>query len=119
MLFRSSESEKKAVVNDEDGQPLSSTALEHYHLNRFRCRNCDTIFCTGCKKIPYHLGYTCDSWDAFQKSDRHCVICNKAVPPTAKPYVQGGDNNEPEEEAEEPAEDEGKGKEKVKVNTAP
>lgn len=31
-------------------------ALAHYHEFRFRCRLCDTIFCSACKTVPYHTG---------------------------------------------------------------
>ena len=47
------------VVKDEKGTPVTGEALKHYLENRFRCRNCSTIFCSQCYQRPYHLGYTC------------------------------------------------------------
>jgi hypothetical protein len=34
--------------------------VEHYTKYRFRCRACNTEFCTGCRKAPYHKGRTCE-----------------------------------------------------------
>jgi hypothetical protein len=43
-------------AKDEKGQKLSSSNAEHFAKNRCRCPKCDTEFCIGCSKSPYHLG---------------------------------------------------------------
>jgi len=43
-------------ARDEKGQKLSQNNAEHFAKNRCRCPKCDTDFCIGCKKSPYHLG---------------------------------------------------------------
>ena len=43
-------------ARDEKGQKLSQSNAEHYAMNRCRCPKCDTDFCIGCSKSPYHLG---------------------------------------------------------------
>lgn len=47
------------VVKDDKGKPLTKEALDHYLEYRFRCQNCQTIFCSQCNCNPYHLGKTC------------------------------------------------------------
>ena len=58
-----------------DGQPISAAAATHKERFRFRCRRCkDTEFCAGCRAVPYHLGFTCQSFVAY-KASRQCRFC--------------------------------------------
>lgn len=41
---------------------------------RVRCRDCNTVFCADCKRVPYHKGHTCAGFVEFQKA-RHCRFC--------------------------------------------
>lgn len=41
----------------------------------YRCRECQTEFCAGCKAEPYHLGFTCESHAQYLKA-RHCRFCS-------------------------------------------
>lgn len=43
-------------VKDDEGKAIVGPALAHYHEYRFRCRVCDTIFCSACTTSPYHTG---------------------------------------------------------------
>lgn len=120
--------DKKIAVKDQEGNNLNSTALEHYHTYRyspawciihiyiykyintnhayhhtyrFRCRLCDTIFCTSCKKSPYHIGFTCQQFQLYGEAEKRCLICSDPLPPTAWPYEEtedDGDDASPPEE---------------------
>jgi hypothetical protein len=65
---------------DDQGKPLTSAAWLHYHEHRIRCRECGTNFCGQCKRMPYHIGYTCDQYQTYQGS-RHCRFCSAALTP--------------------------------------
>lgn len=57
-----------------DGARVSKEAQMHAERHRFRCRSCDTIFCSCCGRVPYHIGFSCDTfaqWNAARK----CVYC--------------------------------------------
>jgi hypothetical protein len=74
-----------------DGQPISAAAATHKERFRFRCRRCkDTEFCAGCRAVPYHLGFTCQSFVAY-KASRQCRFCGSAVPSTSRMFLQPGD----------------------------
>jgi len=53
---------------DDNGEPIVGEALDHYFDKRFRCRFCNTVFCSGCKTIPYHLGYTCAQFQSYKSA---------------------------------------------------
>jgi E3 ubiquitin-protein ligase MYCBP2 len=40
---------------------------------------CKSEFCGLCMKIPYHLGYTCDEFEAFEKCKK-CIYCETPIP---------------------------------------
>ena len=44
---------------DVHSSPLSTQARRHRDKHRFRCNKCETVFCVGCRTVPYHLGWTC------------------------------------------------------------
>jgi len=88
--------EKSQPVNDDDGRPILGDALAHYHTYRFRCRSCSTIFCSKCKKSPYHCGYTCESFEAHGTSEKNCRCCKDDLDAKTLPYVPS-DGNEKEE----------------------
>jgi hypothetical protein len=47
------------TVMDERGHYVEGPELLHYLENRFRCQNCQSVFCCQCHLIPYHLNFTC------------------------------------------------------------
>eukprot|EP00753_Platysulcus_tardus_P014804 PLAT4540.1.p1 GENE.PLAT4540.1~~PLAT4540.1.p1 ORF type:complete len:829 (+),score=264.74 PLAT4540.1:25-2487(+) len=59
---------------DDDGKPLSADAWLHFNLHRIRCRECNKDFCASCRYAPYHKGFTCEGWLAFQAA-AHCRFC--------------------------------------------
>eukprot|EP01006_Ploeotia_vitrea_P049935 TRINITY_DN67395_c8_g1_i1.p1 TRINITY_DN67395_c8_g1~~TRINITY_DN67395_c8_g1_i1.p1 ORF type:complete len:1605 (+),score=973.64 TRINITY_DN67395_c8_g1_i1:233-5047(+) len=65
---------------DPDGNVLSAAAWQHFQEFRMRCRQCNTIFCSDCKAIPYHKGHTCAEWKQYQ-SARHCRFCDMKIGP--------------------------------------
>ena len=74
------------VVKDEKNVVMQGEPLRHYLENRFRCRNCTTIFCSQCLTSPYHLGYTCRSYlDSLHRCK--CRYCQESVPEEYSPYV--------------------------------
>ena len=40
-------------------EEMSEQAKNHYNHCRFRCRKCTETFCSECKAVPYHFGFTC------------------------------------------------------------
>ena len=50
-----------------NGKAVSSWAQVHFLRYRFRCReaNCGINFCSECKVVPYHLGYTCEEYALY------------------------------------------------------
>lgn|SRR3990167_560670 len=69
--------EYKQIYRDDDEDP-SQEAILHYQRCRIRCRNCSEEFCTECKKIPYHEGYTCAEYK-LNCSVVHCRFCDKLL----------------------------------------
>ena len=63
-------------VRTENGKLLNTSAREHYTKYRFRCPRCESIFCSSCKIIPYHLGFTCTEFDEAIKSLK-CRWCKE------------------------------------------
>lgn len=55
--------------------PLTPETIDHHSNYRFRCRNCETEFCSECSTIPYHLGFTCQTFKNY-KSAAHCRFCS-------------------------------------------
>jgi len=80
------EHELQQTVRDDHGIPLTGLPLQHYHTNRFRCRECDAIFCCLCKSIPYHVGYDCESYQQYLKADKLCHFCNTTLPEKHPPF---------------------------------
>jgi len=52
----------------------ATVADQHREEYRFRCRFCATEFCSGCLRIPYHVGYTCEGYSRYLKA-KHCRFC--------------------------------------------
>lgn len=65
-------------IFDANGKPLSQKALQHYIRCRIRCRFCCNDFCLTCKSKPYHSGYDCKGWKAYQQGKR-CRFCQTAL----------------------------------------
>ena len=55
-------------------------AAAHYAMYRTRCpvTGCNIAFCTGCSKVPYHLGYTCDEFERYQAATK-CRYCKGVI----------------------------------------
>jgi len=66
------------------GKTISAQAQAHCRACRFRCRQCDTVFCSECNAEPYHLGFTCEGYRVYLDSRkcRYCddVLNNSSVP---------------------------------------
>ena len=62
-----------------DGQEPSAEALTHFQQFRHRCRKCSEDFCSQCKKMPYHEGYTCAEYE-HDSLHAHCRFCDKLLP---------------------------------------
>eukprot|EP01084_Bolivina_argentea_P004508 8583_1 len=58
------------------GKLLSYKHKQHKMKFRIRCNNikCKTIFCNGCKEIPYHIGYDCIEYAQY-KTAQKCRFC--------------------------------------------
>lgn len=63
---------------DDNGRPLSRVALFDKYNNYFRCSLCKEGFCGLCMKLPYHLGYTCQEYEEFEKAKR-CIYCETPI----------------------------------------
>lgn len=66
------------LEKDDDGNPLTAQAWIHFQEFRARCRACSSVFCAQCKRIPYHKGFTCQTFQEFQKA-RHCRFCHSKI----------------------------------------
>jgi len=83
--------DKVVPENDSEGNPISIKHIKHRNKYRFRCRECQTEFCTKCKTIPYHFKFTCDEFKNYQ-SAVHCRFCD----------VQLKENNRPPQKKKNP-----------------
>ncbi|KAH7424102.1 hypothetical protein KP509_12G090100 [Ceratopteris richardii] len=63
---------------DDEGRPLSRTALFDKYRNYYRCSLCKQGFCGLCMHSPYHLGYTCEGFEKFKNAKR-CVYCDTPI----------------------------------------
>eukprot|EP00928_Gymnodinium_smaydae_P030295 TRINITY_DN22571_c0_g1_i1.p1 TRINITY_DN22571_c0_g1~~TRINITY_DN22571_c0_g1_i1.p1 ORF type:complete len:620 (+),score=25.78 TRINITY_DN22571_c0_g1_i1:169-2028(+) len=68
---------KMMSQSDSDGNMLSREALIHRERHRFRCK-CGTDFCNMCRASPYHLGYSCEEWQAKQNRVK-CHFCDEGA----------------------------------------
>jgi len=61
---------------------LLGRAARHYLEFRLRCRTdgCGCDFCAKCGTTPYHVGYTCESWEE-RKTAAVCRYCGENIPP--------------------------------------
>uniref|UniRef100_A0A7S4II00 RING-type domain-containing protein n=1 Tax=Vannella robusta TaxID=1487602 RepID=A0A7S4II00_9EUKA len=66
-------------VKTDNGKPLSAECRRHYTEHRFRCQRCESIFCSECKRIPYHLGYTCEDFENAMQAFK-CRWCKDPIP---------------------------------------
>lgn len=65
-------------VKTDNGKLLTEECIKHYTEHRFRCQRCESIFCSSCKRIPYHLGYTCDGFINAMHSLK-CRWCKESI----------------------------------------
>lgn len=65
-------------VKTDNGKLLTPECITHYTEHRFRCQRCESIFCSSCKRIPYHLGYTCTSFQTAMNSLK-CRWCKESI----------------------------------------
>jgi len=68
---------------DDTGNTISARAARNMSKYRFRCSNCNKVFCAKCKADPYHLGKTCKEYLEFKSSNK-CRYCEKQIPPGKK-----------------------------------
>eukprot|EP01084_Bolivina_argentea_P004506 8581_1 len=63
-----------------NGQILSYLHKQHKAKYRFRCSRggCKTIFCSGCRFVPYHIGYTCEEHKIYRDSKK-CRFCEVSM----------------------------------------
>ena len=62
----------------QNGDEPTEAAISHFQQFRFRCRKCLEDFCSQCKKMPYHEGYTCSEY-VSEESSVHCRFCDKLL----------------------------------------
>lgn len=74
-------SASKDPVPSNSPVPMVPETIAHYNHCRFKCRECDTEFCSDCATSPYHLGFTCASFKSF-KTSAHCRFCDVQLKPT-------------------------------------
>lgn len=60
------------------GKKLSIEAAMHCRQHRFRCRQCDAVFCSACHVEPYHIGFTCSQYKTYLSSSK-CRYCDDVV----------------------------------------
>lgn len=65
-------------VTDDSGKPLSIDAFKHYKVHRVRCPPCGAVFCSLCKRVPYHLGFSCEQFETYEKAE-HCRYCSESL----------------------------------------
>ena len=68
--------QKKKNNNSKKEESKEETVHKLHESNwRFRCSECNTVFCGKCHKIPYHKNYTCDEFKKYQESQK-CRYCD-------------------------------------------
>ncbi|CAM9542078.1 unnamed protein product [Sphacelaria rigidula] len=69
-------------------------AMRHSGRHRFRCPSCSATFCDTCRCLPYHFGFSCESWVAYQARPK-CVYCGDAAQEAEGPEgkVEGSDES--------------------------
>jgi len=63
---------------DSGERTSDSDAIHHYKNHRFRCQNCETVFCAQCKASPYHIGMDCQTYQ-IRQSSKPCRFCKAPV----------------------------------------
>lgn len=58
----------------QTGEVLDYESYCHYSQFRIRCRNCSFEYCAQCKISPYHVGFTCESYQV-NLTAAHCHFC--------------------------------------------
>ena len=53
---------------EDNNKLLTYKAEKHQKKWKFDCSQCRTIFCGKCKIVPYHLGYSCEEWEVYEKN---------------------------------------------------
>ena len=62
-------------AKDDTGAIMSEAAAIHMSRYRFKCRSCETVFCTGCDVTPYHAGKDCEEY-ARHLNSKKCRFCD-------------------------------------------
>ena len=83
MIVEKLEASANLAMNEAEqvgmtGQPLRGAALLHCRVHRFRCRQCDTVFCSSCGEVPYHIGFTCEEYMEYKEAAK-CRYCDDVV----------------------------------------
>eukprot|EP01080_Neovahlkampfia_damariscottae_P012824 gene12824-7175_t len=76
MVKKSSKDIEKEL--EELKKPLTKENL-HKEIYRFRCRECETDFCSDCLSEPYHENFTCETFKKFKESKK-CRFCFEVIP---------------------------------------
>ena len=63
-------------VKNEEGKVVSKAAAKHMSEHRIRCNECTKNFCRSCKVEPYHLGFTCNTYQKHINAPK-CAACGK------------------------------------------
>lgn len=66
------------VEKDDAGNALDREAFVHFSTYRLRCNKCSADFCASCKTLPYHKGYTCETFTTHEAA-RKCRFCDEEL----------------------------------------
>lgn len=71
-----------------DGVELSPEHAAHRDAKRFLCPGCQVDFCRDCNVHPYHNGYLCEAWRAYQAAPK-CRFCSEVITESEQLNVKG------------------------------
>lgn len=60
------------------GKAMAPAQISHYQTYRYGCRGCRMDFCSSCRLVPYHFGFTCQEFETYNASPK-CRFCGDAV----------------------------------------
>lgn len=68
--------EVTSITKDQMGEDLRPEALDCLRKYLVKCDECKKTFCSNCKSIPFHEGYTCDERKLLDE-EVICRFCNE------------------------------------------